>query len=39
MSGTISLQLPRICVHEMDMDKYTVVENCQHLQAELKAYD
>jgi len=39
MSGTISLQLPPICVHEMDMNKYTVVEKCQHLQAELKEYD
>ena len=29
---------PPISVHEMDMDKYTVAENCHHLRAELKAY-
>jgi hypothetical protein len=37
MSVIISLQLPPICVHEMDIDKYTVAENFQ--QAQLKAYD
>lgn len=39
MSGTISVQLPPPPAHEMDMDKYTIVENCQHLEAELKVYD
>ena len=38
MSVTIYLPSP-ICLHYVDVNNYTVAENCQHLQAELKACD
>jgi hypothetical protein len=29
---------PPVCLQEVEMNNYTVAENCQHLQAELKKH-